>query len=606
MKSIATFGSVLLSVLIVAAGTSLGAETATEADFHVAVAGNDKNPGTADQPFASLERAQKAVRAKIAAGLHDDVTVMIHAGTYTLSQSLTFGPQDSGTEEHAVTYVAASGEPVVISGGRRIRDWQQGEDGGWTAEVSGVREGEWCFRHLFVNGQRATRARIPNAGDEKPRWQLTDASLSEDLSRYTLSIAPERLGDWARGPDLEIMVAGNWAVNRKRVAAVDRASGTITLAPPHASGHNAIRPRAGRWCFFENASGLLDVPGEWYLNRETGVLHYRPRKGEELANAEVIAPAVGRLIEVTGTPDQPVRNLHFKGLSLQYAGWRPPRHGYLGIQACHFTQGRDWKRPWARIPAAVCFNYAEGCGIQNGAVAHVGRCAIELVDGCHDNVVEGNHVYDVSGNGIMLGGPKDEDRVPRDNRIANNLVHDCGVEYHGAVGIWVGFADGARVLHNVVHDLPYSGISIGWQWNPEPTPCKNNVIARNHVYDVMKLLCDGGCIYTLGFQPGTVIRGNHLHDVHRSQFAQGAPNNGMFIDQGSKGYLFERNVIYNTAAELVRFNQCERDWHTWRDNHFGEAADVRESGQEIIEAAGLEPPYRKRLLGQGARAEARR
>ena len=176
-------------------------------------------------------------------------------------------------------------------------------------------------------------------------------------------------------------------------------------------------------------------------------------------------------------------------------------------------------------------------------------------------------------------------------------MHACGVEYYGAIGIWVGFAQQAAIAHNLVHDLPYSGISIGWQWNPEPTACKEIHVECNHVYDVMNRLCDGGCIYTLGFQPGTVIRANHLHDVHRSRYAQGAPNNGMFIDQGSKGYLFERNVIYNTAAQLVRFNQCQRDWHTWRDNHFGKEAEVKESGKEIIATAGLEEPYRRRLLG---------
>jgi hypothetical protein len=327
------------------------------------------------------------------------------------------------------------------------------------------------------------------------------------------------------------------------------------------------------------------------------VLSYLPREAENLLTAEVVAPALERLIEVTGTLDGRVRNLHFKGLSFQYATWQLPKHGYLGIQACHFTKGRDWKRPWARIPAAVRFNFAEGCSVRDGAITHVGGCGIELIDSCHQNVVEGNHIYDVSGNGIMLGGPREEGRVPKGNRIANNYVHACGVEYYGAVGIWVGFADGAQVAHNLIHNVPYTGISVGWQWNPEPTACKNNVVEQNHVYDVMKALCDGGCIYTLGFQPGTIIRGNHLHDVKRSLFAQGAPNNGMFIDQGSKGYLFEQNVIYNTSAELVRFNQCAHDWHTWRENHFGKEADVKESGKEIIATAGLEEPYRQRLLG---------
>jgi hypothetical protein len=198
----------------------------------------------------------------------------------------------------------------------------------------------------------------------------------------------------------------------------------------------------------------------------------------------------------------------------------------------------------------------------------------------------------------MLGGPRAEAEVPKRNRIANNHVHACGVEYYGAVGIWVGFAQQAVIAHNLVHGLPYSGVSVGWQWNPEPTPCKENTIEYNHIYDVMNRLCDGGCIYTLGFQPGTVIRGNHLHDSHRSRYAQGAPNNGMFIDEGSKGFLFEQNVIYDTAAELVRFNQCQRDWHTWKDNHFGPAAEVQQSGQAIIAQAGPELPYRERWAAE--------
>ena len=73
--------------------------------------------------------------------------------------------------------------------------------------------------------------------------------------------------------------------------------------------------------------------------------------------------------------------------------------------------------------------------------------------------------------------------------------------------------------------------------------------------------------------------------------ARGAPNNGMFIDQGSKGYLFEENVIYQTAEAFVRFNQCERDWHTWRNNYFGDAAKVRRSTAEIIAQAGPEPAF---------------
>jgi len=591
MRRAILFAAILLSASILAPADAHSAGT----QLFVTPGGSDENPGSQDKPFATIAKARDAVRRLVAAGLTADVEVIIRQGTYRLEAPLVFGPEDSGTEEHAITYAAVPDETVVISGGRPITGWQRGEGGVWTARVPGVAEGVWYPRHLWVNGRRAIRARMPNRDAEDPCWQLKGADLADDLSRYTLTLPAGLLGEWSNPRDMEVMVAGNWAINRLPVQSIDAGAGLVVLAPPHAEGHRAIRPAPGRWCYLENAPEMLDQPGEWYLDRKTGRLSYWPSAGEDMAHAEVIAPVAPRLLEVKGTPEQPVRNLHFRGIRFEHTHLDLPEGGYLGIQACHCTIGKDWKRPWGRVPAAIRCDYVEGSSIEDCTMAHISGSAIELVTSCHDNVVEGNHVFDASGNGIMLGGPRAEAEVPRRNRIANNHVHACGVEYYGAVGIWVGFARAAQVAHNLVHDLPYSGISVGWQWNPEPTPCKENRIEANHVYDVMNRLCDGGCIYTLGFQPGTVFRANHLHDVHRSRYAQGAPNNGMFIDQGSKGYLFEKNVIYNTAAALVRFNQCQRDWHTWRDNHFGDEADVKASGREIIAQAGLEPAYRRRL-----------
>jgi hypothetical protein len=181
--------------------------------------------------------------------------------------------------------------------------------------------------------------------------------------------------------------------------------------------------------------------------------------------------------------------------------------------------------------------------------------------------------------------------VPVGNEVVSCVIRRCGADSRGAVGVFVAFSADTRVAHNVIHDQPYTGVSIGYRWSTAPTSQVRCVAEYNHIYDVMKTLADGGGIYTLGFQPGTVLRGNLIHDVHRSAYAHGgAPNNGFFIDEGSKGFLFESNVVHRTSGESVRFNQCQREWHTWRGNAFdGDATASRIT--VAASCAGLEPAY---------------
>ena len=572
-----------LKTILAAAGiaaltcAAAGGTAAAATVFHVSPAGRDTDPGTEGRPFASIARAQQAVRRTIAAGLRGGVTVSIAAGTYELGEPLKFGPADSGTKDHAVTYAAAGKGKVIVSGGRRITGWKRGEGKLWTAAVADVKAGKWHFRQLFVNGRRATRARTPNAAAAGSYLKLADATLSKDLKTYQMGLPSGHVAAWKNIGDVEIVIHGNWAINRKRLASADAKSGTITLAPPHAKAIPWNTPTRGRFCYLENALEMLDRPGEWYLDRTTGVVTYWPPDGQDMTAAHVVAPVLKRLVEVVGTAAKPVRNLHFGGISFEHTAWPLPAGGYHGIQACHFSTAgpKPPGRRWGTIEPAIFCTFADNVSFTDGAVAHTGGSGVYFSDGSLNCRVIGNHVHDVAANGIMLAGPNDEKLVPKNNRICNNYVHATGMEYFGSCGIWAGYVQGTTIAHNLVHDTPYTGVSVGWQWNPKPTACKKNLLEANHIYDVMKKLADGGCIYTLGFQPGTVLRGNLLHDVHRSAHTHGgAPNNGIFVDEGSKGFLFERNVIYNTHGQPVRFNQCRREWHTWKDNVMGARSPV--------------------------------
>ncbi|MHB9131012.1 MAG: LamG-like jellyroll fold domain-containing protein [Armatimonadota bacterium] len=547
-----------LLLLLMSTGILLAAPRPVK--FFVAVAGSDTHAGTASRPFATLARAQQAVRGKIAGGLKAPVTVHIGTGTYQLPVPLAFGPEDTGTGEFPVTYAADPGTTVVISGGRRISGWKRGEGDCWAADVPSVKNGGWYFRQLFIDGRRVMRARTPNAEEVPPYWQIRGDNPTPDLARLTLTFAPQLVADWQQAGDAEIVAFGSWETFRRRLQSTHHATNSIELAPPFIAKEKYpwSYPTANTWCYLENAREFLDQPGEWYLDRQRGQLTYQALPGEDLTRASVMAPVLSKLIEVAGTPDKPVRNLHFRGLQFAFTDWALPRGGYQGIQANHYREATG-----LRISAAIQFMHAESCSVEDGVLTQLGGVGVEIGQGCKSVVIQGNRFEDIGATGVMVGGPNDEKLSPKEISVTNNLIRRCAIDYQGGVGVWVGFAEGARVEHNTLHHLPYTGISVGWAWGSQPTACKRNSISYNHIHHVTQRLADGGGIYTLGYQPDTVLCGNLIHDVERSRYAQGAPNNGIFLDEGSKGFLIEDNTIYNTTGDPVRHNQNPADWHTW-------------------------------------------
>ena len=146
-------GAVIAGLMLVTANGATGAEKKAPADFYVAVSGKNSNDGTAAAPLATLAKARDAVREKVKAGLTKDIVVQIRGGTYPVTETLTFGPEDSGTEKFSITYAAAPGEKVVLNGGRAITGWKKGTNEVWTTEIPDVKAGKWYPRQLFVNGQ---------------------------------------------------------------------------------------------------------------------------------------------------------------------------------------------------------------------------------------------------------------------------------------------------------------------------------------------------------------------------------------------------------------------------------------------------------------------
>ncbi|MBN1341239.1 MAG: right-handed parallel beta-helix repeat-containing protein [Phycisphaerae bacterium] len=622
----------ILAAAAMTGGPGCAEVMAAEADkvhYYVAPTGKDTNPGTAAEPFATVGRARDEVRKRIAGGLDRDIVVLIRGGTYPQTETLAFGPEDSGTDTHSITYAAAPGEKVVLSGGRAIAGWKRGPGTVWTAELPEVRAGKWYFRQLFVAGRRAIRARTPN----RPAWwKLVPRPDNSDANGATITLGVDHpIGAWKNVSDVEVIWLNNNDASRKRLGSVRQGDNTFTLPPPHQWPHglpveyNIGFPSKGFPCYFENALEMLDEPGEWYLDRSTSVLSYWPREGEDLTRDEVIAPLVqSTLLAIRGTPERPVRNLHFQGIRVTYVDWPLPAYGFTSMFGClQVLEQSDppgaKKMLW--IDAAVSFRHARGCNFTRGAVEHAGAIGLSLLNGCAENVIEGNDLHDLGGGGITAGQLRNRDTwkwadpLGKDDhkgyRIANNHIHDCGADYIGAVGICAVLTQDVVIAHNLIHDISYAGIVLSGNETPEPDYAKfakSAAVEYNHIHDVLKVAVDGAGIYASFPHAGSgaAIRGNLIHDLRPNPSnprevgpwsAAGIYLDGVRPQLGCRDYRIEDNLVYKTTAPLF-FCACGPEGNHILNNVFLPAGvPAKESLEAAQSRAGLEPAYRRALLG---------
>jgi hypothetical protein len=630
--------AVALAVLMVAASlelpnTVMADESGTThrasaaiADYCVAPDGKDTNPGTADDPFATLAQARDAVRKEVAKGLAKDIFVAIRGGTYPQCDTLTFGSEDSGTERHSITYAAWPGEEVIISGGRRITGWTKGQGEIWMADLPEVKAGNWRFRQLFVDGKRATRARTPNVDAKTPWWIIKTSAVSEQESQPFPVSVNGPVQAYKNPDDVELICIYNNEGGRKRLAAVDEKQQTITIAPPHRWNPRCFgadwylsAPQPGYACYLENARAMLDQAGEWYLDRHTGVLYYWPRPGEDLTRSTVMAPVVQQtLLAVIGTHEKPVTNLHFRGLHVEYVDWPLPAWGYNGLFCCNVAAGNKEKPGHRFIEAAVEFAHARRCDFVDGRIAHVGANGLCLREGTAYNVIGGNEICDLGGNGIGAGGcnvaggyldaaPPPGQGEYKGYRIANNYIHHCGTDYYGGTGICLYLAQEAVVAHNLVHDVAYFGIGVAGSQDPKVPFAKNNAIEYNHVYRAMKVTVDGAGLYVTfaHYGRGTVVRGNLIHDTLWNTYGRGEvpggihdtiPCHGLYLDGNNTGCRYEWNVVYRNAGGPLLFNSPKSN-NQWLHNLFQKEGTPPQEFLDVLELlTGLEPAYRRSIM----------
>jgi hypothetical protein len=350
--------------------------------------------------------------------------------------------------------------------------------------------------------------------------------------------APGQIDPAAPGlTDAEVVVLHFWVAGHYRVKAVDAATRTVTL------DRKSIRrftedggPTPGRF-YLLNAPGEL-APGEFVHDRTAGVIRYKPKPGETPESAAVVVPRLPAVVRFDGKPEEGrfVEHVELRGLTFADSTFDPGPTAAGDLQAAQ------------HVPGSVRLRGARHCTVHDCVFVNLGGYGLELTDGCRGNRVTRNEFANLAAGGVrMSGGAAGSPATLRtgDNEVADNHLHDLGRVFHAGVGILSQHADRTRVVHNHVHHLNYTAVSVGWVWGYGPSVSENNLVEGNLIHDVgRKVLSDMGGVYLLGKAPGTVVRGNVIRDVE--SFGYGGW--GVYTDEGSTGVLIENNLVYRTKS----------------------------------------------------------
>jgi hypothetical protein len=579
-------GLLALAATVVDGGQRAPAATRTasvQGDVFVSPSGRDDNPGTQSAPVQSLQRAQQLVQG-LNQSMTADVTVVLEDGFYRLQSPLTLTAADSGNNGHRVIWTADSGARPVVAGSVQVVDWapMAPDSPIWVAQApAGLQT-----RQLYVNGTRAARAHGPDP-----------VTLSQNSTGYTASAAT--LAGWRNPsgtkPQLEFVYTGGlgaWTEPRCPVASVSGT--TVTMAQPcwtnsttraccfpdgrayNLVGRMSITEQPTQ---VENAFQFLSAstPGQWFLDQGDSKLYYVPRPGETMSTADVEAPVLEKLVDGNGTPAAPIHDVTFNGIQFSYATWLGPNtgDGFSEIQANYQVTGPTGAArqglcdvppaghhgdcpyaAWTQAPANVTFTYDQGIQLTNDAFVHLGAAGVELGDGSQHGLVQGNIVTDTSGSGIQLGNVDmplaTGSAQTLGDTITDNRVFDLPAEYHGGIGIDVGYAASSTIAHNQVDHTAYTAISMNWGGWPDkekeparPTFSHDNSVSNNLIFNHMSALNDGGAIYTQGITGsslgnGEKVTGNLIHD-------QVGKGHVIYTDNGCTFETISGNGIYNTG-----------------------------------------------------------
>ena len=428
------------------------------------------NSQRSDGPFATIERARDAARAK-----GGQSTIAMGNGDYYLTQSIVFDSRDSG-----LIITSRCNQTPVLHGGPLVGHWVLQADGRWTASLQ--LSPDKAVGDLFVDGVLQTQARYPNApldGDPRKGWLFaakcgTDSNGWQGNTRFCFHSGDlPALGD-AKGLVANIVggfrPGSQWGSDTLPVVSIDTATQTI-----HTKGTAYFFTEEGSRYFLTGAAAFLDAPGEWWYDSHGGKLDYIPTD-RFLPSSKVVAGLLPTFFRLNGADGIVVSGLQFRDGAPQGSGkFDTDTRGFGAIRVEHADRVK------------LLGNVIENVGVG----IHVSESK--------DVLIAGNAIGNAAGNGIYLGTAYGTFGKSDRARILSNHIHDIGRVYFESAGIWFQAADDIRIAHNLIEHAAQFGIAGGSLWGPQDA-VHDAVIEYNVIRNANQRTADGGAIKMMGEQ----------------------------------------------------------------------------------------------------------
>ena len=537
--------------------------------YFVATDGNDTNDGTIERPFRTIEKARDVIRG-ITERPKGGITVNIRGGEYEIASTVAFSQNDGGTSESPVTYQGYQNEKVQLIGGKSLNysnfkkinqnmsaklltsdakskvleiDLKSEgiEDYGRIVRRGFlINDSEPTQMELFIGGERMQLGRWPNSGytgigETVRSGKRTKSEMSLGAVYKYTDTQPSK---WKTNVE-NIFVAGvlgpNYAFDYYPLGKIDTAANEITLR------EGAIQSYYSKpFVYYENIFEEIDAPGEYYVDRENGILYLYPPK------------------EFSKDTDIRVSQL---------------KDTMIAIDSCNHLNFRNLELGTTRGQVIRSTNPTDSLLVENCTIRNTGNAG-NAINNTKNTKIRNNHIYDIGYTGISLAGGDYDKLISGNNIIENNHIHKIAqIERSYQTGVTLGYRSVGTILrNNEIHDTPHTAIII---YGPE------HIVEYNNIYDVVKEFHDMDAIYmnvyVYPWERGVVIRNNYIHDLGQRTFVERQMNvAGIRTDNNGNGLTVTQNVFYNIGykdSNQIRAVCAERTRTIITNNLFIDTAE---------------------------------